>query len=111
MPKVLKKETYYFIDGDGMPDKRVTDVHRNIGEYVVRASVLIKEELRAVVLCEWLNKMVEDRDFLEFGTKTICDLFKVSMYKSSKKTFVVVRRLLVDDLVSAIDEFVEVKER
>lgn len=111
MPKVIKEEQYYFIDGDGMPDQRVTDLHRNIGEYVVRASQLLKEELRAVVLCEWLNKMVEDREYDNSGYRGISTLFKVSMYKSSKKTFVVVRKLQPDDLVSAIDEFLEVKRR
>ncbi len=104
MPKVLKSETYYFIDAAGKPDQRVSAYHPSLGRYIVRASVLMTDENQAVVCCEWLNDMVADRE-------GVTDRFKVSMYKSSKKTFVVVRRLLLDDLVSAIDEFVEVKER
>lgn len=101
---MIKKETYYFIDRDGLPDQRVTDLHRNIGEYVVRASVLMSEETQAGVCCEWLNKIVEDRE-------GVYDRFKVRNYKGSVKTFVVVRKLLVNDLVSGIDEEVEVRQR
>ncbi len=106
-----RKEVYYFIDADKKPDMRVTAKHPSIGKYVVRASQLMTEELRAVVCCEWLNKMVEDREFNNSGYRGICTLFKVSNYKSSKKTFVVVRKLQVDDLTTCIDEFVEVKRR
>ncbi len=100
----VNKETYYFLNADKQPDMRVTKLHPSIGKYVVRASQLMKEELQAVVCCEWLNKMVEDRE-------GVTDRFKVSMYKSSLKTFVVVRKLLPDDLTTCIDEFVEVKRR
>ncbi len=109
--RIIKNETYYFLDADNQPAKRVTEIHPSIGKYVVRASQLMTEELRAVVCCEWLNKMVEDREFNNSGYRGICTLFKVSNYKSSLKTFVVVRKLQPDDLVSAIDEFVEVKRR
>ncbi len=118
MPKQLirtetinKKETYYFIDKDGEANQRVRSMHPHIGRYVVRASVLMTEETQAVVCCEWLNKMVEDREFLANGNKSICDLFKVANYKGSLKTFVVVRKLLEHDLVSGMDEFIEVRER
>ncbi len=107
----IKKEVYYFIDKDGLPDQRVTDTHPSIGLFVVRASVLMYEELQAVVCCEWLNKMVEDREFKASGNKRLCNLFKVTNYKGDKKTFIVVRKLLVNDLVRGIDEFVEVKQR
>ncbi len=93
----------YFINKDGLPDRRVTAVHPKIGAYVVRASMLMKEELRAIVCCEWLNKMVEDREFNKNGNKSICQLFKVVTYKNTKKTFVVVRKLLVNDLDSGIE--------
>lgn len=95
---------YYFIDKDGLPDQRVTAHHPSIGRYVVRASVLADERWKAEVCCGWLNKMVEDRE----GVR---DRFKVINYKSSLKTFVVVRKLLADDLVRAIDEHVEVRMR
>ncbi len=114
--KISKKETYYFLNSDNEPDKRVTDIHPLIGQYVVRASVVMDEECRAVVCCEWLNKMVEDRREYYNGIRAMgvaehMNLFKVVNYKSSLKTFVVVRKLQVDDLVSGIDEFVEVKRR
>ncbi len=99
-----RDEIFYFIDKDGLPDQRVTDTHPSIGLYVVRASVLMTDEMPAVVCCEWLNKMVYDREGVE-------DRFKVINYKSSKQTFVVVRKLMAGDLVRAIDEYVEVKQR
>ncbi len=100
----IKQEVYYFIDKDGLPDQRVTSTHPSIDLYVVRASVLMYEEPQAVVCCEWLNKMVEDRE-------GVTDRFKVTNYKGDRKTFIVVRKLLVNDLVRGIDEFVEVKQR
>lgn len=92
----------YFIDRDGLPAQRVTQTHNCIGKYVVRASVLMYSCAQAMVCCEWLNIMVIDREGL-------FDRFKVINYKGSSKTFTVVRKLLVGDLVSGIDEFIEVK--
>ncbi len=116
MPKVLRKETYYFIDKDGEPAQRVTHAHPLIGEYVVRASRIIDDECQAVVTCEWLNKMVVDRGDYCNGVRAIgvyehMNLFKVVRYKETKTLFVIVRRLLFDDLVSGIEELVEVKAR
>ena len=102
---IPNREVYYFIDKDGLPDQRVTASHPSIGMYIVRVSVLMymKRNL-ADICCGWLNKMAYDRE----GAS---DRFKVINYKGSLKTFVVVRQLLVDDLVSAIDEFIEKKQR
>ena len=100
----MNKETYYFIDKDGLPDQRVTPLHKSIGLYVVRVSVLMYEEDRAQIACGWLNMMVRERE-------GVGDRFTVIHYKGSQKTFVVVRKLLFGDLLSAIDEFVEVKQR
>ncbi len=108
---VKNREVYYVVDKAGMPAQRVASCHPKLGLYVVRVSILMYEECQAVICCEWLNKMVEDRDFLSHGAKGICQLFKVTNYKGSAKTFIVVRKLLLDDLVSGIDEFVEVKQR
>ncbi len=113
---MVKKETYYFIDQAGLPDQRVTKYHRLLGKYVVRASRLIKEECQAVITCEWLNKMVEDRRKARNGSPAVglvCHefLFKVVRYKETNTLFVVVRKLLVDDLLSGIEELVEVKPR
>lgn len=104
MKENTTNEIYYFIDKDGLPDQRVTAHHPGIGQYIVRASRLMTEECQAVVCCEWLNKMVYRRE-------GVWNRFKVTNYKSSLKTFVVVRKLLVDDLVRAIDEHVEVRIR
>ncbi len=101
-----KKETYYFIDKDGLPYQRVTEHHRLLGKHVVRASRLIKEECQAVITCDWLNDMVASRHGVE-----AVDLFRVVRYKETNTIFVVVRRLLVDDLVNGIEELVEVKPR
>lgn len=100
-----KKEIYYLIAQDGYPDQRVTSHHPSIGQYIVRASILMADECQAVVCCKWLNKMVDDRE----GVR---DRFKVINYKSNLKTFIVVRKLLPDDLVRAIMEHpVEVRMR
>ncbi len=101
---INKLEEYYFIDKDGDVDKRVTPIHPHIGRYVVRASVLMTNEERAQITCGWLNMMVRERE-------GVGDRFKVANYKGSLKTFVVVRELLAHDLVSGMDEFIEVRER
>ena len=101
---MVKKETYYFIDSEGLPDQRVTEYHRLLGKYVVRASRLIKTEEQAQITCGWLNMMVRARE-------GVGDLFKVVRYKETNTLFAVVRQLVVDDLVSGIEELVEVKPR
>ncbi len=100
----IKKEVYYFIDKDGLPDQRVTDIHPSIHLYVVRVSVLMYQKRHAARCCKWLNEMVTNRE-------GVTDRFKVTNYKGDRKTFIVVRKLLVNDLVRGIDEFVEVKQR
>lgn len=107
---VLKTNTRYedchqtSWDKDGKMDIRITGVHPEIGNYLVRASIMMYDEQQAVNCCDWLNQMVMDRG-------GVTDRFKVINYKGSSKTFVVARRVLPNDRVEAIDEQIEIKSR
>lgn len=101
-------------DSEGCLEQRVNDKHPALGKYIVRASRLLYVKSDANNCCHGLNKMVEAR---ESGKITDCalriqePLFRVVNYKGSHQTWVVVRKLLANDLVSGMDEMVEVKQR
>lgn len=85
---------------------RVNENHPALGKYIVRVSRLLYVKRQANSCCHWLNKMIEARE----GVDSI-DRFRVVNYKGSHQTWVVVRKVMANDLVESIDEFVEVKQR
>jgi hypothetical protein len=102
--ELYKEEIYTKPDKNGMAEERVTQFHPLLDKYVVRASILMDAGGQANRCCAWLNAMVMERE-------GISDRFKVIHYKGSHKTWVVARKLLPDDLVSGLDEMIEVKSR
>jgi len=96
--------TYKKLDKAGCVEERVNGNHPSIGCYIVRASRLLYTEAEAVKTCMWLNEMVCIREGVGGRFKTI-------NYKGSYQTWVVVRQLLPNDLVSGLDELVGVKQR
>lgn len=100
----MVEQTYKIRNKEEVLEERVNNNHPSLGKYFVRVSRLLYVKSDANKCCHWLSQMVAARTGVMFR-------FKVVNYKGSHRTWVVVRKVLPNDLVESIDEMVEVKQR